>query len=244
MTDPIFPNFQKSRYLEVRHVGRFAQRLIYGNHTKEDLENILSNCPNLQDLATWSWPIKFLLPILNELTLKRLSADLSDITRHDFLTSTFANITHLEVVKFNGHSWEEWKVLLELPHLSHLIIGCVVGLDIFSNLLRYSSQPQLRILIFMPDYGYLVNLMPDGEWSNHKLLDIDDDRLVLVGSPRYPGLAEDWIKGGESGLNTWTFCELVSLARKRKFIGPITMRFQCHADLHATISHCRKILFG
>jgi hypothetical protein len=36
----------------------------------------------------------------------------------------------------------------------------------------------------MPDHGYLMHhWLQDDEWSKPELFDVDDDRLVLVGSP-------------------------------------------------------------
>jgi hypothetical protein len=144
--------------------------------------------------------------------LKRLSADFGNLVYDDYLSPTFANITHLDVAKFHGRTWKEWEVLSKLPQLSHLIIGFFVYLDVLFNILRYVAH--LRILIFMPDQD---DWMRDHIHHQEKIFDIDDDRLVLLKSPKYPGLVEDWVKGGESGLDNWTFSELISLARKRKF---------------------------
>ena len=95
--------------------------------------------------------IKVLLPALEKLSLKRLSADFGDLAHDDYLSSTFSNITHLEVMRFHGRTWTEWEVLSKLPHLSHLI-WFLVDLEVFLNLLRHTSQ--LRILIFMPNFPH------------------------------------------------------------------------------------------
>ena len=219
MTNPRFPDFNKySNCLKVEEVGRFAQRLIIHQGSAQEMENFLSHCPNLQDFAIWLQPgIRFLLPALEKLSLRRLSADFADLVHDDYLSPTFSNITHLDVIKFHGRTWKEWEVLSKLPHLSHLLIGSLVDLDVFSNILRHASQ--LRILIFMPEPDDLAVWMQDHDKNKHSLFD-DDVRLVLLHSPRFPGLVEDWVKGGESGLDNWTFCELVSIARKREFDFP------------------------
>jgi len=216
--NPKFPDFERfSDSLKIEDVGRFAQRLILHSSTThtsttQELEDFLSHCPNLQDLAIWLRPIKFLLPILEKLPLKRLSADFANLVHDDYLSSTFSNITHLDVVRFYGCTWKEWEVLSELPQLSHLIVGFLVDLDVLSNLLRYAAH--LQVLIFMPGQEGVMERFDDDQ---HKICHIDNDRLVLLYSPQYPGLVEDWVKGGESGLDNWTFCKLISLARKRKF---------------------------
>ena len=221
MTSPTFPDFNKyPNSLKVEEVGRFAQRLIVRSHSPtQELERMLSHCPNLQDFAIWLQPIKFLLPTLKKLSLIRLSADFSDLVHDDYLSSAFSNITHLDVIRFHGRTWKEWEVLSKLPHLSHLIVGFPVDHDVFPNLLRYASQ--LRILIFMPEQYHMTAWLRNHDKNQHNLLE-NDDRFVLLNCPAFPGLAEDWVKGGESGLDNWTFCELILIARRRKF-NPITL---------------------
>ena len=227
MTDPIFPDFKAyPDSLKVQEVGRFAQRLILPQGSTQELEEILSHCPNLQDFAIWLQPMKFLLPTLEKLSLRRLSADFSNLVHDDYLGSTFSNITHLDVIKFHGRTWKEWKVLSKLPHLSHIIIGFLVDFDVFSNLLRHISQ--LRILIFMPEPDDVTAWIQDHDKNQQCLFD-NEDRLVLVNSPAFPGLVEDWVKGGESGLDNWTFCELVSIARRREFDSTIYLG-HCYFD--------------
>jgi hypothetical protein len=70
----------------------------------------------------------------------------------------------------------------------------------------------------MPEQDDMAAWMQDYNDDKEKIYGIEDHRLVLLNSPQYPGLVEDWVKGGESGLDNWTFCELISLARKRNFI--------------------------
>ena len=171
---------------------------------------MLLHCPNLQDLALWTKPSKVLLPTLEKLSLKRLSANFRNLTHDDYLGSIFSNITHFEVIAFHGRTWKEWEVLSKLPHLSHLIIGCHVDVDVFPNLLLYA--PRLRILIFMPER---LNL---GDIRIHQHpFTTNEDRLVFLFRPPFYDLLQDWSKGGESGLDCWMFCELVSVARKRRF---------------------------
>ena len=237
MTSPIFPDFERyPNSLGVEKVGRFAQRLIIHHDSRQNLENMLFHCLNLQDLAIWVQPIKFLLPSLKKLSLRRLSADLSDLVQDDYLSSTFLNITHLDVIKFHGSTWKEWEVLSKLPHLSHLIVGFLVDYDVFLNFLRYASQ--IRILIFMPN-PHDLTVWTQNHDKNHLLE--NDDRFVLLYCPAFPGLAEDWIKGGEFGLDTWTFCELVSIARRRKF--NYTWSYLI-TYMQTFFHHARKILFG
>ena len=79
--------------------------------------------------------------------------------------------------------------------------------------------------------------------SQCNLLD-SDDRFVVLDGPVFPGLVEDWVKGGESGLDTWTFCELISFARKREFNLPRSHYFDSLTYVQ-TFFHCgRKFLFG
>ena len=240
MTIPKFPDFERfSDTLKIEDVGRFAQRLIFHSGTTNELEKFLSHCPNLQDLAIWLRPIKFLLPILEKLPLKRLSANFANLPHDDYLSPTFSNITHLDVVKFHGRTWKEWEVLSKLPRLSHLIVGFLVDFGVLFNLLRYA--PHLQVLIFMPEVDDMVVWMQDNDDDQQKICGIDDNRLVLLKSPEYPGLVEDWVKGGESGLDNWTFCELISFARKRKF----SFRwFDSTANIPIISSYCRKIPFG
>jgi len=243
MTSPAFPDFDKyPNSLKTEEVGRFAQRLIVrSNSPSQGVEGIVSHCPNLQDFAIWLQPIKFLLLTLNKLSLKRLSADFSDLVHDDYLSSAFSSITHLDVIKFHGHTWKEWEVLSTLPHLSHLIVGFLVDYDVFPNLLRYASQ--LRILIFMPEQYDMTVWMRDHDKNQHNLLE-NDDRFVLLNCPAFPGLAEDWVKGGESGLDNWTFCELVLIARRRKFNFTQLHYFDSITYIQIFLHHCRKILFG
>jgi len=215
MTSRRFPDFNKyPNSLKVEEVGKFAQRLILNRRSPQEQETILSHCPNLQDFALWLQPIKHVLPTVEKLPLKRLSADLRYLIPNDYLSSMFASLTHLDIIKFDGHTWKEWEVLSKLPHLTHLIIGILVDPDIFLNLLLHISR--LRILIFMPEWDDREVWMQDHHKNQHSLND-NDDRLVLLNSPAYPGLVEDWIKGGELGLDNWTFCELVLIARRREF---------------------------
>ena len=212
---PKFPDFNKyPNSLKVEEVGRFARRLIINKRSPEELETILLHCPNLQDFAIWLQPIKHVLLTVEKLPLKRLSADLRYLIPNDYLSSMFAGLTHLDVIRFHGCTWKEWEVLSKLPHLTHLMIGALVDLEVFPNLLRHISQ--LRTLIFMPEWEDPEDWTQDHDKNLYNLID-NDDRLVLLNSPMYPGLIEDWIKGGESGLDNWTFCELVSIARRREF---------------------------
>ena len=191
------------------------------------LEKMLLHCPNLQDLAIWTNSSKFLLPSLEKLSLKRLLANFRDLTHDDYLRSTFSNITHLEVIAFHGRTWKDWEVLSKLPHLSHLIIGCCVDVDVFPKLLLYA--PRLRILIFTPGRP------SSGDRRIHQHpFTINEDRLVLlIRVPDYD-LIRDWSKDGESGLDYWMFCELVSVARKRRFN---FTRFHCLVFISVTYKY-------
>jgi hypothetical protein len=81
-----------------------------------------------------------------------------------------------------------------------------------------------EILMFMPEPDDMAVWMQVHEKNQHSLFG-DDVRLVLLNSPRFPGLVEDWVKGGESGLDNWTFCQLVLVARKSEFDLPRSLLF-------------------
>jgi hypothetical protein len=94
----------------------------------------------------------------------------------------------------------------------------------------------------MPDFHDLAIWIRNQNENQHNLLD-SDDRFVVLHSPAFPGLVEDWVKGGESGLDNWTFCELISIARKREFNLLRSHYFDLLTYMQTFIMG-RKILFG
>ena len=123
----------------------------------------------------------------------------------------FVNLTHLEIFSFMGEIWDkQFEALIHLPNLTHLSIRCSIEVDVIPQLLRYCTL--LQILIIAPQSPY-QHFKRDG--AKERLAKIDDHRLVYLETPNFSTLVHDWAKGAHGGIDSWAFCELVSLAKSR-----------------------------
>jgi hypothetical protein len=208
MAKPQFPDFKKYPQL-LETTGHLTERLFVGNISMQDLETLLSFCPNILDLVIWRFPIKSLPPILDKLPLRRLCADFDHFTYEDFLAHPFfVNLTHLHMLTSTGLTWDGYfEALVLLPNLTHLFIECWMTVDVISQLLRHCRL--LRILIITPDSirRYLARTSTEAE--------INDHRLVILKGPPSLVSVQDWDKGAHGRIDSWAFSELVSLAQSR-----------------------------
>jgi len=224
MGKPPLPDFKRYPQL-MASVGHLAEWLMvgYGSGFPYPLNVLLSFCPNIVVLASWTIPIRPLLPIVDKLPLRRLSANFDDFTYDDFLMKPFVNVTHLEVVSFLGNTWDRnFEALIHLPNLTHLsVIEHAIKVEVIPQLFHHCYP--LRILIIILDHTLLRFQEDDAE---ERLAEINDNRLVLLESPPFPGLVHDWEKGAHGGIDCWAFGELVSLAQSRSyFVDPPPRHF-------------------
>jgi len=183
---------------------------------KYPLKVLLSSCPNIVVLASWTIPIRPLLPVVDKLPLRRLSANFDDFTYEDFLMEPFVNVTHLEVLSFVGNTWDrDFEALIHLPNLTRLsIVEHAIKVEVIPQLFHHCYP--LRMLIITLDHT--LRFQEDDAEENdaeEKLSEINDNRLVLLESPPFLGLVHDWEKGAHGGIDCWAFGELVSLAQSR-----------------------------
>ena len=176
--------------------------MIDGCSDKKSLSTIVSSCPNVRNLAI-HLPLFYegielnrLLPLLQGMPrLSRLTVAILSISYDEFLTQPFLNLTHLE---------EQWEVLTQLPKLTHINVGSAVRAD---HVLKLLLSPLLIILIVVPYY----HSHPDED------LKTDDNRLVLLECHNDSARILDWERGTNGGMDTWTFSELVVLARGSEY---------------------------
>lgn len=187
--------------------------MIDGCSDKKSLSTIVSSCPNVRNLAI-HLPLFYegielnrLLPLLQGMPrLSRLTVAILSISYDEFLTQPFLNLTHLEVMLGFTHSfWEEQcEVLTQLPKLTHINVGSAVRAD---HVLKLLLLPLLIILIVVPYY----HSRPDED------LKTDDNLLVLLECHNDSARILDWERGTNGGMDTWTFSELVVLARGSEY---------------------------
>jgi len=125
----------------------------------------------------------------------------------DLLIEPFSNLTHLGIIS-NGGSWEErwegrWEVLIHLPKLTHIRISHKISLKVVAKLLRLC--PILKVLVAMPVQ------------NADSLTVVNDKRFVLLKFLYHASLIHDWEKGVNGGMDVWSFCDLIVLARSSEY---------------------------
>ncbi|KIM39517.1 hypothetical protein M413DRAFT_447009 [Hebeloma cylindrosporum] len=215
ITIPPLPDLRRSGPQLLENIGHLVEKLLVGYNTESQypLEKFLSFCPNIVDLATWHTRISHLLPTIDKLPLRRLSANFDDFIYEDFLTrSFFTKITHLDLLLFMGESWDkQFEALTHLPELTHLAIGFPVRVAIISQLLCRCRLLQILMLTPADPDQYFYDMIEE------RFVEIHDHRLVLLETPNFPGLVYDWEQGARGGMACWVFSELVSLAKRQNY---------------------------
>ncbi|KAF8965546.1 hypothetical protein BDZ97DRAFT_1811204 [Flammula alnicola] len=218
----LYPDFKKFPSLKLEDVGHFAKHFItHSSFTNEEINHLLSSCPNVYDLAIWiAGTFKFFLPNIQHLRLRRLSAELAFFTEEDLLHPTLSDLTHLNIISSLGaEDWKSWKKLTKLPHLTHIKLDSPVSIEVVRNLVLRCTR--LRYLIIS---GYPKGMSVDG-WITTQMeaafQEIDEDRIILLFPSDYNMHLErmlDWLQGAHGGMDNWHFAELIFQIRRQKYL--------------------------
>ncbi|PPQ79840.1 hypothetical protein CVT26_012568 [Gymnopilus dilepis] len=213
---PRFPDFERYPGVLLEDVGPFARHLLIGGtEGVEGINRFISLCPNVYDLAVWTQhSFREILPALKHLKdLQRLSASLETLSKDDILSSPFAKLTHLDVVRFRGARWQEWELISEIKTLTHLAINTPVEVEVIQNLLKHGENLQLLLIMQESESNWIsaTRLIKD-------VAQVQDYRLVLIEVVRDIDVANDWEHGAQGDLDSWTFAEILSVARGNDFL--------------------------
>ncbi|KDR75630.1 hypothetical protein GALMADRAFT_140256 [Galerina marginata CBS 339.88] len=228
-----FPNFVEAPDL-LDDVGRFAKHLFIRTPTDfETVNRLLSSCPNVQNIAIWcgssQYAMNFFLPALCCLPLKRLSSYINHPGLENFNPKMFSNLTHLDIVSYDG-IWKEsiMQLLANFPKLTHLALPSTIDMDTVGITLRNSLHLRIVILI-AEEYGKYSD--------EEEFTEVDDQRLILMISDDYYDLERNWENGARGGVDFWIDGERFSIARRAKFLLDASQRwihipFPWHEELN------------
>ncbi|TFK67163.1 hypothetical protein BDN72DRAFT_961216 [Pluteus cervinus] len=238
---------------------------LYGHHTRHLIlrvgvtpippMDILSYCPNVEDLALWKrrkWSYSALSKTVNPLTsfrLKRLSIPITalqelagsntdiDVERKTTIAGFFSTITHLDVCSRVTRS-EELSALSYCTSLTHLCIFASLPPQILRFIFDVCNK--LEVLI------WLMNRSVVGVPASHVVVITDEDmRTTLKGGGagltqdevdkiafiRCNVYGSDWERGANGGVDMWVLADRVvrEAISSRKGIPALESKF---GELH------------
>ncbi|KAJ7710615.1 hypothetical protein B0H17DRAFT_1027434 [Mycena rosella] len=179
--------------------GAVRHLLLYRVHT-DDVEAIVSACPAVENLWVLVNGIHNLLPLIQNLPLKRLHVHstqlFASLSKNDFTHRVFAHITHLEIFDsyiITGIDLEVWSGISLIPNLSHLSFNDEEFLTLCTMLLRTCNS--LRVLV-------LLDVDPPDVLEQPEL--VKDHRFVCMGCSQH---VKDWQMGAHMGVDYWSRAE-------------------------------------
>ncbi|KAJ7172829.1 hypothetical protein C8R43DRAFT_977653 [Mycena crocata] len=179
-----------------------VRRVALAKASHEDTILILSACTGTTDLVLFPRPITIsLLPILTNLPLRRLSANLKFLFSDgaDFTHALFSRLTHLDILETPIS--ESWITdLAGLPCLTHLSFNIPLfwsAGDLTAVLFRglLASCPRLEALILLL-WSRSVDQIDTTPYKHFA----DNPRSVLMS---VTGHLEDWELGAAGGEDYW-----------------------------------------
>ena len=212
LAKPCFPpRSDQAPTISFKYFGPFVKHLIIGGpHLERDsVINFLVACHNIGNLALWTHiTTREFLPALEVLSLNRLSTNLAGLSFEDLTSSTFRNITHLDISPGLDDTepyncWPEWRAFSHLTFLTHLAINDLMGNfdEIIRNLLRDCQHLQILLIIEVMNSTLDLKNVP-----------FSDPRLILMKIERY--MLEDWVEGAKGNEDIWRCAEEISRAKQ------------------------------
>ncbi|KAF8649077.1 hypothetical protein AX16_006024 [Volvariella volvacea WC 439] len=207
------------------------------------IEDLLPQCPNLQDLAIWcitpitsnilsllTSAIQSPLRTVTSRGLIRLSASLAELFpdgHTDFHHEVFKDLTHLEVLDFPRESrgqWIEGNNYASLPSLRYLSIALFdpdfsFPTEMLRKCLEECKFLEVLILPEGADQGLvLLNGTREIVDSNGSVRTVAEDRVVVYEGPFKPkeGWTELWCSGVSGGDDPWIHAERIVQRRRKK----------------------------
>ena len=173
---------------------------------------MISTFPNLENLAIWDdWFVSSkTLKKMSDLPLRMLSLNVTNTGLYEAI-QTFANLTHLEILwvdlrDVDRSTSDPYKVLVELPKLTHLCFGVSVhvGDTVALDLLKHCAS--LRVLVFLTYTGAgFVDLT----------IALDDPRcVVLLDRMNMKDHLREWKRSAHGLIGCWELAEIIVDARK------------------------------
>ena len=196
------------RNTQIANTPQFVRHLIsITNCAESDLLEIISTFPNLENLAIWDgrFVSSEILEKMSDLPLRMLSLCMTDTSLYEAI-QTFANLTHLEIRDMDRSTSDLYKVLVELPKLTHLCFCTSAHVDdtVVLNLLEHCAS--LRVLVF---------LLLTGAGFVNVTIALDNPRcVVLLDRMDMKDLLEEWKRSAHGLIGFWELAEIIVDARK------------------------------
>nr|GAT58611.1 predicted protein [Mycena chlorophos] len=205
-----------------QHVQRLA---LTGSTSRTQVRQILAICTNLIELCFWSSPHPDLLKDMQQLSLTRLSINLSAIftspTALEFeipaqsMLGPFRCMTHLDVFNSNPSALVPFLVNdTFLPRLTHLSFTDVYSRDPIRRIL--AARPTLHVLaVLQTSFKYMDIYADHPDAASVRVVakdstladaedEIDDPRFCVG---RLSNYTEDWVRGAWGGRDAWVRAE-------------------------------------
>ena len=204
------PNWRNA---QITDVAPFARYLLVGSSpaslifSTSHLIELLSALRNVENLAIWlrSFIVPRVLKEMNNLPLRVVSFGPADISLDEAINDCPAlrNITHLEIVSMKGLAWNDVKVLIEFPNLTHLCFEIKMENGVILDLLRHC--PSLQAMICLK----LTLLIGDCT------IESDDPRfLVLRDGMELGDFVQEWERSANGDIGLWELADIIIEARK------------------------------
>ncbi|KAF8193571.1 hypothetical protein K438DRAFT_836284 [Mycena galopus ATCC 62051] len=172
-----------------------------------DFHGILALCSGVEDLLLQTALDDTLLPLIDAMPLRRLSADFDMMppATHPM----FSRLTHLHLGDDPVNAGELPEILAALPKLTHLSLDGDISVLMSPEIL--ASSQSLRALVFF-EYDPRV-------WSDEVAAQLTRDiRFVVMPVPDF---AEDWYAGLQHGTDYWSEAETFVAKRRTGEIDPL-----------------------
>ena len=168
---------------------------------------LLSALRNVENLAIWlrSYIVPQVLKEMNNLPLRVVSFGPADMSLDEAIKDcpTLRNITHLEIVSMKRSAWNDFKVLIEFPNLTHLCFEVHLEMegDVILDLLRHCPSLQAMICRKLS--------------INDCTIESDDPRfLVLQDCMGLPDFVQEWERSANGCIGLWELADIIIEGRK------------------------------
>ncbi|PPQ74433.1 hypothetical protein CVT24_000044 [Panaeolus cyanescens] len=190
---------------ELEPFGQFVTDLAHefggrGIRSVERISNFLGQCPNITNLALWSYPpdqFSILLPALRGLTKLRKFGfldNLSNFSEEQILSPPFINLTHLDIMTVNI---EDCRYVTKFKQLTHLCIN--KNPNYLGAVLQRLKHPESGC----PSLKVIVNADPRAGANDVNSLQ-HPYYFVL---DTFSEFRTDWLDGVNGGADFWKYSE-------------------------------------
>ncbi|TFK73867.1 hypothetical protein BDN72DRAFT_834200 [Pluteus cervinus] len=192
--------------LSLSQIEPYAYHVRHLNCSQSLAVPLLQCCPNISNLAVWTYISRRDFENVLKLPIRRLSIKITKFFKVSRASLTFwSRITHLDVS--NRHSWDARGILPHFRALTHLAMFADLSAGLVEDCLLYGKG--VKALLLLSD-----------ETGGGKLLEVNpssDEDLRIIRVVFGYLYIEDWQEGAWGRMDMWAFADEVIKRRQKAF---------------------------